>query len=168
MHSSSNSCERCIGWLYICFTWERCNMSSTSTRSTKVESTQKKDWLSRLCNSDWKAKVPKVPWKKSQTEFSSFFRVFLVEDFDRKENSPGNEATFRGIGQTRSLLGAIGAKNRRAYSYRANYALENRQCVIGAIGAVKIWKFNFSLIAPIAPITHWQNFSVYNGLDRLC
>ena len=46
--------------------------------------------------------------------------------------------SFKGIGQTRSLLGAIGAKNRRAYSYRANYALENRQCVIGAIGAVKI------------------------------
>ena len=45
---------------------------------------------------------------------------------------------FLGIGQTRSLLGAIGAKNRRAYSYRANYALENRQCVMGAIGAVKI------------------------------
>ena len=54
-----------------------------------------------------------------------------------------------GIGQNRSVLGAIGAKNRRAYSYQAQHALEFCQCVIGAIGALKIEIFNFFLIAPI-------------------
>ena len=52
------------------------------------------------------------------------------------------------------MIGAIGAKNRRAYSYQANHALEKCQCVIGAIGAKKIKKIKFFLIAPIAPITN--------------
>ena len=33
---NNNSFERCIGWLYICFTCERCNMSSINKKSTRV------------------------------------------------------------------------------------------------------------------------------------
>ena len=31
-----NSCVTCIGWLFICFTSERCNMSSVNKRSTRA------------------------------------------------------------------------------------------------------------------------------------
>ena len=34
-----NSCVRRIGWLYICFTRERCNMSSINKMSTRVVAT---------------------------------------------------------------------------------------------------------------------------------
>ena len=38
-----NSWVRCIGWLCICFTWERCSMSSINTkRSTRVVATLKR------------------------------------------------------------------------------------------------------------------------------
>ena len=34
-----NSCVRCIGWQYICFTGERCYVSSTNKRSIRVAAT---------------------------------------------------------------------------------------------------------------------------------
>ena len=37
-----NSCVWCIGWLYICFTCERCDMRSINKRSTRVVATFKK------------------------------------------------------------------------------------------------------------------------------
>ena len=37
-----NYYARCIGWLHICFTCERCNMSSINLRSTRMVETLKK------------------------------------------------------------------------------------------------------------------------------
>ena len=37
-----NSCVRCIGWLYICFTFERFSMSSINKRFTRLVVTFKK------------------------------------------------------------------------------------------------------------------------------
>ena len=51
-----NSCVRCIGWLYICFSCDRCAMSSINKRSTRALATfwkkgkrrrEKEDMLSR-------------------------------------------------------------------------------------------------------------------------
>ena len=42
-----------------------------------------------------KQKFRRFLGKKVKLSFQVFFEFFLVEDFDRKENSPGNEATFR-------------------------------------------------------------------------
>ena len=40
-----NSCVRCIVWQYICFTYERCNMSSINKTSTRVVvNVKKKMW----------------------------------------------------------------------------------------------------------------------------
>ena len=36
---NSNSCVRCMGWLSICFTHERCNLSWINKRSTRVVAT---------------------------------------------------------------------------------------------------------------------------------
>ena len=36
-----NSRVRCFGWLFICFTWERCDMSSKIKRSTRLVATFK-------------------------------------------------------------------------------------------------------------------------------
>ena len=44
-----NSSERCIGWLYICLTCERCNMRSIIKRSTRVVGTFKNTSLKNNC-----------------------------------------------------------------------------------------------------------------------
>ena len=56
-----NSCVRCIVWLYICFSFERCNMNSINKRSTRevANFNRKKLWL---LSEEEKTPQTTLPW----------------------------------------------------------------------------------------------------------
>ena len=71
-----NSCVRCIGWLYICFTCERCDMKSITKRFTRV-----------VANT----KIIKVAWRiearglSSVTTSRGVTRTFLNQNCRRSQ-----------------------------------------------------------------------------------